>query len=100
MEYGWSQKNVHSCCSLVGTTSELKKKGDCLADEVLWEAAGHLAWGAEGTVAMYIYTEILLSLKKEWNIFICPNMLGPRDYHTKWNKSDEDTSLVCVGSEK
>ena len=79
----------------MGTTSELKEKGDCLADEVLGEAAGRLAWGAEGTVVMCIYSEILPSLKKEWNIFICTNMLGPRDYHTKWNKSDEDTSLVC-----
>ena len=31
---------------------------------------------------------ILLSHKKEWNNAICNNMGGPRDYHTKWSKSE------------
>ena len=39
---------------------------------------------------MYIYNGILLSNKKEWNNAICSNMDGPRDYHTKWSKSEED----------
>ena len=26
--------------------------------------------------------------KKEWNNAICNNMGGPRDYHTKWSKSE------------
>ena len=30
---------------------------------------------------------IPLSHKKEWNDAMCSNMDGPRDYHTKWNKS-------------
>ena len=34
---------------------------------------------------------ILLSHKKEWNV-ICSNIVGPRDYHTKWSKSDKDIS--------
>ena len=42
---------------------------------------------------------ILLSHKNEWNIAICSNMHGPRDYHTMWNKSDKDKchmiSLIC-----
>ena len=33
-------------------------------------------------------TGILLSHKKEWNIFIFNNMYGPRGYYAKWNKSD------------
>ena len=36
---------------------------------------------------VHIYSEILLSHKKEWNNAIC-NMDGPRDDHTKWSKSE------------
>ena len=39
---------------------------------------------------VHIYNGILLNHKKEWNNAICSNMDGPRDYHTKWNKSDKD----------
>ena len=38
----------------------------------------------------YIPSEILLSHKKEWNNAVCSNMARPRDYHTKWSKSDRD----------
>ena len=37
---------------------------------------------------VYIGNGILLSHKKEWNNAICSNMGWPRDYHTKWSKSD------------
>ena len=37
--------------------------------------------------------------EKEWNNDICSNMDRPRDYHTKWSKSDKDKyhiiSLIC-----
>ena len=36
---------------------------------------------------IYIYDEILLSHKIEWNIAICSYMDGPEEYHTKWSKS-------------
>ena len=46
-----------------------------------------------------VYNGILLSHKKEWDNAIYSNMDGPRDYHTKWSKSDKDTyhliSLTC-----
>ena len=51
---------------------------------------------------VYIHNGILISyLKKEWNSAICSNMDGPRNRHTKWNKSDRErqyymVSLVCV----
>ena len=39
----------------------------------------------------YIYTmEYYSAIKKEWNNAICSNMDGPRDYHTKWNKSERE----------
>ena len=38
--------------------------------------------------AVYICNGILLSHKNEWNNAICSNMGRPRDYHTKWSKSD------------
>ena len=42
---------------------------------------------------VYIYYEILLSHKKEWNIAILSNMDGPRDYHTKWSKSYRERQI-------
>ena len=35
---------------------------------------------------VYIYNGILLSHKKEWNIAICSNIDGPREYYTQWNQ--------------
>ena len=43
---------------------------------------------------MYINNGILPSLKKEWNTAICSNMDGPRDYHTKWSKSDRERQIL------
>ena len=37
-----------------------------------------------------MYNGILLSHKKERDSAICSNMDGPRDYHTKRSKSEED----------
>ena len=42
----------------------------------------------------HIYNGILLSHKKEWNNAICSNMNGPRDYHTKWSKSDRERKIA------
>ena len=39
----------------------------------------------EGVV--HIYNGILLSHKQN---AICSSMDGPRDYHTKWSKSEQD----------
>ena len=39
---------------------------------------------------IHMYNGILLIHKKEWNNAICCNMNGPRDYHTKWSKSEKD----------
>ena len=44
---------------------------------------------------IYMYG-ILLSHKKEWNNAICSNMDGPRDYHTKWSKSDRERQILYV----
>ena len=38
----------------------------------------------------HTHNGILLSYKKEWNIAICNNIDGPREYHTKWSKSEKD----------
>ena len=42
---------------------------------------------------VYAYNGILLSHKNEWNNAICSNMDGPRDYHTKWSKSDRERQI-------
>ena len=49
-------------------------------------------WMGEEDVAS-TYKGILLSHKKEWNNAICNNMDGPRDYHTKWKKSDRERQM-------
>ena len=42
----------------------------------------------------YIHTmKNYSSIKKEWNNAICSNMDGPRDYHTKWGKSDRERQI-------
>ena len=42
----------------------------------------------------YIYTmEYYSAIKKEWNNAICSNMDGPRDYHTKWSKSERERQM-------
>ena len=41
---------------------------------------------------VHIYNGILLSHKK-WNA-ICSNMDGPRDYHTKWSKSERERYTI------
>ena len=49
----------------------------------------------------YICTmEYYSAIKKGWNNTICSNMDGPRDYHTKWSKSEKKDkyhiiSLIC-----
>ena len=42
---------------------------------------------------VYTHEGILLSHKKEWNNAFCSNMDGPRDCHTKWNKSDREREI-------
>ena len=43
---------------------------------------------------VHIYNGILLNHKKEWNSAICSNMDGPRDYHTKWSKSERERRIL------
>ena len=42
---------------------------------------------------VHIHNGILLSHKKEWNNAICSNIDGPRDYHTRWSKSDRERHI-------
>ena len=42
---------------------------------------------------VHIYNGILLGHKKEQNNAICSNMDGPRDYYTKWSKSDRERQI-------
>ena len=52
------------------------------------------------TILIPAWNGILLSHKKEWTI--CSNMDGPRDYHTKWSKSERERQIpwyhLCVKS--
>ena len=48
-----------------------------------------------------IYSGILLSHKKEWNMTIGDSRDGLREYYAKWNKPEKDKyheiSLICGG---
>ena len=37
--------------------------------------------------------EYYSAIKNEWNNAICSNMVGPRDYHIKWSKSDRERQI-------
>ena len=54
-------------------------------------------------IYIYIYThtmEYYPVLTKEWNIAICSNMDGSREYHTKWSKADRERQTLYVESKK
>ena len=53
--------------------------------------------GVDKEDVVHVYNGVLLSHKKEQNPANCSNMDGPRDYHTKWRKSDKYNmiSLIC-----
>ena len=43
----------------------------------------------------YVYAmEYYSAIKKEWNNAICSNTNGPKNYHTKWSKSDRKTNII------
>ena len=44
----------------------------------------------------YIYNGILLSHEKEWDIAICSNIDGLRDYHPKSSNSDKDKYMITL----
>ena len=37
--------------------------------------------------------EYYSAIKKEWKNAIYSNMNGPRDYHTRWSKSDKERQI-------
>ena len=49
--------------------------------------------GMDKEDVVHIYNGLLLNHKKEWNKAICSNMNGPRDYHTKWSKSERERQI-------
>ena len=45
-----------------------------------------------------IYNGILLSHKKEQNNAICGDMVGARDCHTEWSKSDREKQILYANT--
>ena len=41
-----------------------------------------------------MYSGMLLSHKKEWNLTICSNMDGLGGHYAKWNKSDRERKIL------
>ena len=50
----------------------------------------------EDVVHTHTQSEILFSYKKELNNAICSNMGGPRNCHTKGNKSDRERQMLYM----
>ena len=44
-------------------------------------------------IYIYIYMECYSAIKKEWNNAVCSNIDIPRDYHTKWSKSERERQI-------
>ena len=44
-------------------------------------------------VHIYIYNGMFLTHKKEWNNAIYSDIDRPRDYHTRWSKSDRERQI-------
>ena len=49
-------------------------------------------WMDKENVA-YIHNEILFSHNKEWYLAICTNIVQPREYNAKWNKSVRERQI-------
>ena len=47
---------------------------------------------------VHIYNGILLSHINEWNWVICRDVDGPRDCHTKWNKSEREKQISYINA--
>ena len=57
-----------------------------------------LRWGSLGErtkLSLFKKPVFILIHKKEWNNAICSHMDGPRDYHTKWSKSERERQIPC-----
>ena len=54
-----------------------------------WKQTNHPSTEERIKKMWYIYNEILLSRKNEWNNAICNSIDGPRDHHAKWSKSKQ-----------
>jgi len=56
-------------------------------------------WGMNKEDVFYIHNAILFSHKEEWNLIICNEVGGAREYYARWNKSEKDKyhmiSLIC-----
>ena len=61
---------------------------------VIWWKQTKCASTDEWIKMWCMYTmEYSSAIKKEWNNAICNNMDGPRDYHTKWSKSERERQI-------
>ena len=49
--------------------------------------------GMDKEYVVHTYNGILLRHKQEGNNAICSNIDGPRDYHTRWIKSDRERQI-------
>ena len=72
---------------------------------VWWE--GRQEGDSKGIVYTYTCGWLLLRFdrkyekkKKEWNYGICSNIDGPSDYHTKWNKPENDKCHMIYVKDK
>ena len=79
---GYMHPNVH--------WSTIYKSQDMEATEM------SITRGMDKEDVVHIYNGILLGHEKEWNNVIFSNVDGPRDYHTRWSKSDRERQIYDI----
>ena len=57
------------------------------------KSAGSIDRRMDQEDVVYIHNGTLLSHKQEQNNVICSNMVGTRDSHTKWGKSERERQI-------
>ena len=58
------------------------------SSDIVWQLYERLLHTLSSICYLYGQMEYYSAIEKEWNNAICSNVGGPRDYHTKWSKSE------------
>ena len=51
-------------------------------------------WKQPKCTNTHTHNGLLVIHKKEWNLTICSNINGSREYYAKWNKSDKERQIL------
>ena len=84
---------IYRCLGHAIRNSDYLRPG-CGIFKEAWVTNVHQKMNKEDVLLIYTHNGILLGPKKKSNNVICSNMDEPRDYNTKWSKSDRETQIL------